>query len=205
MSYKYLFKYILVGESGVGKSCLLLQFTDRRFEPIHDLTIGVEFGARIIKVGDTNVKLQCWDSAGQEAFRSITRSYYRNASVALLVFDITRKETFDKLETWVNEVRSSNSKNTIIMLVGNKSDLHYKRRVSEKEAKTFAEKHNMVYMETSAKNGRGVHDVFKTSAEKFYTQIRDGITEISEINGIKFIQAKKDAREREQLCSCIIS
>eukprot|EP01119_Soliformovum_irregulare_P010009 TRINITY_DN2424_c0_g1_i1.p1 TRINITY_DN2424_c0_g1~~TRINITY_DN2424_c0_g1_i1.p1 ORF type:complete len:133 (-),score=4.38 TRINITY_DN2424_c0_g1_i1:463-861(-) len=90
MSYDYLFKYIIIGDSGVGKSCLLLQFTDKRFQPAHDLTIGVEFGSRMISIDGKQVKLQIWDTAGQESFRSITRSYYRGAAGALLVYDITR-------------------------------------------------------------------------------------------------------------------
>jgi hypothetical protein len=92
MSYAYLFKYIIIGDTGVGKSCLLLQFTDKRFQPVHDLTIGVEFGARMISIDGKQIKLQIWDTAGQESFRSITRSYYRGAAGALLVYDITRRE-----------------------------------------------------------------------------------------------------------------
>ncbi|GLJ17848.1 hypothetical protein SUGI_0312120 [Cryptomeria japonica] len=90
MAYAYLFKYIIIGDTGVGKSCLLLQFTDKRFQPVHDLTIGVEFGARMIMIDNKPIKLQIWDTAGQESFRSITRSYYRGAAGALLVYDITR-------------------------------------------------------------------------------------------------------------------
>ncbi|KJH41389.1 Ras family protein [Dictyocaulus viviparus] len=90
MSYAYLFKYIIIGDTGVGKSCLLLQFTDKRFQPVHDLTIGVEFGARMVTIDGKQIKLQIWDTAGQESFRSITRSYYRGAAGALLVYDITR-------------------------------------------------------------------------------------------------------------------
>merc|ERR1712072_165860 len=103
MSYDYLFKYIIIGDTGVGKSCLLLQFTDRRFQPIHDLTIGVEFGARMITIDKKQIKLQIWDTAGQESFRSITRSYYRGAAGALLVYDITRRETFTHLTSWLEE------------------------------------------------------------------------------------------------------
>ena len=119
MSYSYLFKYIIIGDTGVGKSCLLLQFTDKRFQPVHDLTIGVEFGARMINIDQKQVynipyiqfflnyknqfqiKLQIWDTAGQESFRSITRSYYRGAAGALLVYDITRRDTFNHLTTWL--------------------------------------------------------------------------------------------------------
>merc|ERR1712118_348765 len=92
MSYAYLFKYIIIGDTGVGKSCLLLQFTDKRFRHDHDLTIGVEFGARMVTIDGKQIKLQIWDTAGQESFRSITRSYYRGAAGALLVYDITRRE-----------------------------------------------------------------------------------------------------------------
>merc|ERR1711908_147532 len=105
MSYAYLFKYIIIGDTGVGKSCLLLQFTDRRFQPIHDLTIGVEFGARMITIDKKQIKLQIWDTAGQESFRSITRSYYRGAAGALLVYDITRRETFNSLASWLDDAR----------------------------------------------------------------------------------------------------
>ena len=97
MSYSYLFKYIIIGDTGVGKSCLLLQFTDKRFRHDHDLTIGVEFGSRMIHLDDKDIKLQIWDTAGQESFRSITRSYYRGAACALLVYDITRRDTFTHL------------------------------------------------------------------------------------------------------------
>lgn len=92
-SYSYLFKYIIIGDTGVGKSCLLLQFTDKRFRTQHDLTIGVEFGARAVEINNETIKLQIWDTAGQESFKSITRSYYRGAAGALLVYDITRRET----------------------------------------------------------------------------------------------------------------
>ena len=154
MSYAFLFKYIIIGDTGVGKSCLLLQFTDKRFQPVHDLTIGVEFGARMINIDGKQVncllrtlplkwviqiKLQIWDTAGQESFRSITRSYYRGAAGALLVYDITRRDTFNHLTTWLGRVfllfevviltvslddaRQHSSSNMVIMLIGNKSDL----------------------------------------------------------------------------------
>lgn len=105
---------------GVGKSCLLLQFTDKRFQPVHDLTIGVEFGARMITIDGKQIKLQIWDTAGQEAFRSITRSYYRGAAGALLVYDITRRDTFNHLTTWLEDARQHSNSNMVIMLIGNK-------------------------------------------------------------------------------------
>mmetsp|Transcript_8362 Transcript_8362/g.10203 ORF Transcript_8362/g.10203 Transcript_8362/m.10203 type:complete len:128 (+) Transcript_8362:118-501(+) len=127
MSYAYLFKYIIIGDTGVGKSCLLLQFTDKRFRQQHDLTIGVEFGARTIQIMQKNVKLQIWDTAGQESFKSITRSYYRGAAGALLVYDITRRDTFTHLTRWLEEVKQNGNPDMAIMLIGNKSDLDARR------------------------------------------------------------------------------
>ena len=100
MTYAYLFKYIVIGDTGVGKSCPLLQFTDKRFQPVQDLTIGVEFGALMVNNDGKQIKLQIWDTAGQESFHSITRSYYRGAAGALLVYDISRCETFNHLTSW---------------------------------------------------------------------------------------------------------
>lgn len=122
-AFHYLFKFIVIGDSAVGKSCLLLQFTDQRFKGDHDLTIGVEFGARIINLQDKAVKLQIWDTAGQESFRSITRSYYRGAVVALLVFDVTKRETFETLDSWLRETRNNSNGTITIVLIGNKIDL----------------------------------------------------------------------------------
>jgi len=135
MSYTHLFKYIIIGPSGVGKSCLLLQFTDKRFHADHDLTIGVEFGARLITIDNQQIKLQIWDTAGQESFRSITRSYYRGAHGALLCYDITRRETFNHLKGWLAEVQEHSNKEMVIMLIGNKSDLEHKRAVTFEEGK----------------------------------------------------------------------
>eukprot|EP01057_Protomagalhaensia_wolfi_P003818 Protomagalhaensia_wolfi_Nauph_80__3817@NODE_3868_length_690_cov_155_470046_g735_i2_p1_GENE_NODE_3868_length_690_cov_155_470046_g735_i2NODE_3868_length_690_cov_155_470046_g735_i2_p1_ORF_typecomplete_len135_score26_28Ras/PF00071_22/6_3e48Roc/PF08477_13/4e25Arf/PF00025_21/1_1e15MMR_HSR1/PF01926_23/4_6e06Gtr1_RagA/PF04670_12/3_2e05AAA_22/PF13401_6/9_6e05Septin/PF00735_18/0_00018GTP_EFTU/PF00009_27/0_00089ATPase/PF06745_13/0_00062SRPRB/PF09439_10/0_0014FeoB_N/PF02421_18/0_0024TniB/PF05621_11/0_062Tni len=118
--YHYLFKYIIIGDTGVGKSCLLLQFTDKRFRSDHDLTIGVEFGARTVTIDGKQLKLQIWDTAGQESFRSITRSYYRGAAGALLVYDISRRETFNHLTKWLDEVRQNSNVNMTIVLIGNK-------------------------------------------------------------------------------------
>ena len=124
--YSYLFKYIIVGDSGCGKSCILLQYTNERFEPVHDLTIGVEFGTKVVTIPDTtppmSVKLQVWDTAGQESFRSITRSYYRNTAVAIVVFDITRRHTFEQIEKWLKDIYDLN-RTTTILIVGNKIDL----------------------------------------------------------------------------------
>jgi len=186
MSYSYLFKYIIIGDTGVGKSCLLLQFTDKRFQPVHDLTIGVEFGARMITIENKPIKLQIWDTAGQESFRSITRSYYRGAAGALLVYDITRRETFSHLTRWLEEARQNSHQNMVIMLIGNKSDLEHRRQVSREEGESFAQENGLVFLETSAKTAANVEDAFVRTAEKIYENIQSGTYDVNnEAYGVK--------------------
>ena len=110
----------------VGKSCILLQFTDNKFRHQHELTIGVEFGAKTIEIDSKLIKIQIWDTAGQEAFQSITRTYYKGAIGALLVYDITRKETFLHVQKWLEEVKNNSSRQIVVILIGNKKDLESK-------------------------------------------------------------------------------
>lgn len=187
MNYAYLFKYIIIGDTGVGKSCLLLQFTDKRFQPVHDLTIGVEFGARMITIDKQLIKLQIWDTAGQESFRSITRSYYRGAAGALLVYDITRRDTFNHLTQWLKEARQNSShQDMVIMLIGNKSDLDHRRQVTQKEGQQFAEQNGLIFLETSAKTAANVNEAFCATARKIYKNIENGTYDTTnEAHGIK--------------------
>ncbi|CAA6672392.1 unnamed protein product [Spirodela intermedia] len=188
MSYAYLFKYIIIGDTGVGKSCLLLQFTDKRFQPVHDLTIGVEFGARMITIDNKPIKLQIWDTAGQESFRSITRSYYRGAAGALLVYDITRRETFNHLASWLEDARQHANANMTIMLIGNKCDLAHRRAVSTEEGEQFAKENGLIFMEASAKTARMSRrqEAFIKTAATIYKKIQEGVFDISnESFGIK--------------------
>ncbi|EDO07253.1 Ras-related protein Rab-2A family protein [Babesia bovis T2Bo] len=184
-SYKYLFKYIIIGDTGVGKSCLLLRFTDKRFKPDHDLTIGVEFGTRLINVKGDTIKLQIWDTAGQESFRSITRSYYRGAAGALLVFDISRRSTFEHLTRWLDEVKDHGSPTMTIVLIGNKTDVN-KREVEYHEGKAFADENNLIYMETSAKGDYNVEEAFLTTATMIYDNVNRGMFDVdSGVYGVK--------------------
>ncbi|KAI9257537.1 ras family-domain-containing protein [Helicostylum pulchrum] len=187
-SYNYIIKYIIVGDSGVGKSCLLLQFTDKRFYAGRELTIGVEFGSRFITMNDgKQIKLQIWDTAGQESFRSITQSYYRGAAGALLVYDISRRETFEHVSTWLADVRKHANPHTTIVLVGNKCDLESKaRQVTYEEGEKFARDNDIpLFIETSAKSAENVEDVFHKTAEDVYEKINSGVFSPNETSGIR--------------------
>ncbi|CEP15562.1 hypothetical protein [Parasitella parasitica] len=154
--------------------------------PAHDLTIGVGFGTRFITVNDQPIKLQIWDTAGQESFRSITRSYYRGAAGALLVYDITRRDTFEHLPVWLEDVRRHANPNTVIMLIGNKSDLEKNRQVSREEAEKFAEENDLFFLETSAKSSDNVEKAFEQTAAEIQRKIQSGVIDMnSESNGVK--------------------
>jgi len=186
MSYSYLFKYIIIGDTGVGKSCLLLQFIDKRFRPKHEVTIGVEFGARMISLDSKNIKLQIWDTAGQESFQSITRSYYRAAAGALLVYDITRRETFTNLSKWLEEAKTHGNPYMTFMLIGNKCDRENERVVSFEEGERFARDNNLVFLETSAKTALNVEEAFLQTAKSIYEKIQTKEIDLKKENiGIK--------------------
>ena len=164
-AYAYLFKFIIIGDSNVGKSCLMIRFTDEKFKHDNDPTIGVEFGSKSTTINEQNLKLQIWDTAGQESFRSITRSYFRGAIGAMLVFDITNRESFQNIENWVEETRTCASSNIVIIIIGNKSDLSATREVTAEEATDFAKNKGLIYIETSAKTSQNVDKCFETVAE----------------------------------------
>jgi Ras-related protein Rab-2A len=168
-------KYIVVGNGGVGKSCLLLRYTENKFEPMHDLTIGVEFGTKTINMGNYTTRLQIWDTAGQEAFKSIISSYFRGAVGGLLVFDITKRDSFEAIRGWMNMVKEKSHTPITLLLVGNKYDLQESRTVTKEEAQEFAQKNNMVYIETSTKTGHNVNEVFTKLTSSIIEKIKVGL------------------------------
>ena len=163
--YDFLFKSIVVGDGGVGKTALTLRFSKGFFTEDYKMTIGVDFHVKTIMIetedeGSLRVKLQIWDTGGQERFSSIRPMYYRGSLGALLIFDLTSYESFEHLPQWIEEVRSNIKNDVPFLLVGNKSDLLNERAISPEEINSFTEKFNLYYMETSAKTGEGVGDCF---------------------------------------------
>lgn len=232
-SWDYIAKLVCIGDSGTGKSSLVIRLCEGRFSPHHDVTIGVEFGSRIVPVGPPNhqppklkpsisrdpsantiegapsdepiqsssgglpeppkakkkevvkpvkqrhMKLSLWDTAGQETYKSVTRSYFRGASGALLVFDISRRPTFTHVKDWLSDLRAIAEPDIVVILVGNKSDLaqgeENKREVTVAEAQEWARKNGVLeYVETSAKSGEGVEAAFSRVAERIYENIEAG-------------------------------
>ncbi|KAJ0443374.1 putative small GTP-binding protein [Helianthus annuus] len=164
----YLFKIVLIGDSAVGKSNLLARFARDEFYPNSKSTIGVEFQTQKIEVKGKEIKAQIWDTAGQERFRAVTSAYYRGAVGALLVYDISRRQTFDSIGRWLNELHTHSDMNVVSILVGNKSDLKDAREVSTEEGKMLAESEGLFFMETSALDSSNVTAAFETVVKEIY-------------------------------------
>jgi len=161
------FKLLLIGDSGTGKSSLLVRFTDDIFELENAATIGVDFKVKILTVGGKNVKLTIWDTAGQERFRTLTSSYYRGAHGVIFVYDVTKRESFANLETWFNELETyATSKDIVKMVIGNKIDEEAKRMVDKKEGEAIARKYSTLFIEASAKTRSGVEYAFEELVQK---------------------------------------
>ncbi|XP_049852068.1 ras-related protein rab-11.1-like [Schistocerca gregaria] len=170
-TYDYLFKIVLVGDSGVGKSNLLSRFTKGEFYEDTKSTIGVEFAVKSLKIESKVIKAQIWDTAGQERYRAITSAYYRSAVGAMLVYDISKKETFDNIERWLTELRQHTDSNVTLMLVGNKLDLKHLREVNEDRAKSYAEENGLHLVETSAKDNMAVEYAFQKLVTEIYCDV----------------------------------
>ncbi|KAI3526169.1 hypothetical protein L1887_05412 [Cichorium endivia] len=166
--YDYLFKIVLIGDSGVGKSNILSRFTRNEFCLESKSTIGVEFASKTLEVDGKTIKAQIWDTAGQERYRAITSAYYRGAVGALLVYDITKRPTFENLQRWLRELREHADANIVLMMAGNKSDLKHLRAVAEQEGQSLAEKEGLSFLETSALESYNIEKAFHTVLTDIY-------------------------------------
>ncbi|KAH0631484.1 hypothetical protein JD844_005823 [Phrynosoma platyrhinos] len=202
----FLFKFLVIGSAGTGKSCLLHQFIENKFKQDSNHTIGVEFGSKVVNVGGKTVKLQIWDTAGQERFRSVTRSYYRGAAGALLVYDITSRETYNALTNWLTDARTLASPNIVIILCGNKKDLDADREVTFLEASRFAQENELMFLETSALTGENVEEAFlkcartilnKIESERMGSGIQYGDASLRQLRQPRGTQA-----QARQQCNC---
>ncbi|PSS10009.1 Ras-related protein [Actinidia chinensis var. chinensis] len=164
----YVFKIVLIGDSAVGKSQLLTRFARNEFNLDSKATIGVEFQTKTLVIDHKTVKAQIWDTAGQERYRAVTSAYYRGSVGAMLVYDITKRQSFDHMARWLDELRAHADKNIVIMLVGNKSDLGTLRDVPTDDAKEFAQRENLFFMETSALEATNVETAFLTILTEIY-------------------------------------
>ncbi|EAY22132.1 Ras family protein [Trichomonas vaginalis G3] len=173
------FKFVLVGDSAVGKTAMCKMFCEKKFNENQPQTIGLEFGTRIVQVENVRVKLQIWDTAGQERFYSITRAYFRSSAAVFLVYDVTNRDSFSRLGQWVEDAMQLSPPTAIKVLVGNKTDLAQNRAVSTAEAQDFATQHGLKFFETSALSGDYIDDAFIKTAQDVYKQILAGTIELN--------------------------
>ncbi|EKE39000.1 Rab family GTPase [Entamoeba histolytica HM-1:IMSS-B] len=163
----------MIGDSGVGKSCLLLRFSDDVFSDTYITTIGVDFKIKTLKINGRDIKLQIWDTAGQERFRTITSSYYRGAHGIIVVYDVTDVQSFNHIRQWLNEIEGNASPNVVKMLIGNKADKDATKAVSTEQAAEFAKQEGMKFFETSAKQSINVEAAFLELAQDIKNQMKE--------------------------------
>jgi len=200
-THDHLLKLLLVGDTGVGKTCLLMSFTSEEFDPDTRSTIGVDLKVKIVHVRGKKIKLTIWDTAGQERFRTLTSAYYRGAQGVILVYDVTRKETFDNIREWLKEVDIFTTKENVIkVLVGNKIDLDKSRKVNREEASEFARDNQMLFFEASAKTKTGVQDAFIELVEK----ILDSPMLLEEKNDNVMNNNNQSQQSSNSKCACNI-
>ncbi|KAH0795519.1 small GTP-binding protein [Histomonas meleagridis] len=174
VEYKHNFKFIVIGSSGVGKTSILKRLIDDEFSTENVSTIGVEYMSTVLEIDGQPVKLQIWDTAGQEKFRSIAKSYFRHSVGVILVYDITDRKSFDELSLWLNDVHALCDPNAAITMIGNKLDLASQRVVSTSEAQSFATTHQLTYIETSARGGDNVTEAFNRAAKMVFDRAEAG-------------------------------
>ncbi|KAI0819049.1 ras-domain-containing protein [Irpex lacteus] len=219
VAWHYVLKFIITGDAAVGKSSLLVRLTDQRFLANPDPTLGVEFGSKLITIPEENkvVKLQCWDTAGTESFRSITRSYYRGAAGCLLVYDVTNRQSFIHARSWLKDVREHADPHLTCILVGNKVDLcsdaegadadqsvsasqestsgrpRRKREVTTDEAELWAKEEGLLFVEASAKSGANVEFAFEEATRDILRKVHGGVFDDERSPGVKLSQPRNDS------------
>jgi len=201
--YDYLFKLLLIGDSGVGKSCLLLRFADNTFTDSFISTIGVDFKIRTLDIDGKRVKLQIWDTAGQERFRTITSSYYRGAHGIIVVYDVTDRVSFNNVKQWLGEIDRYACQSVNKLLLGNKADLAEKRTVQTSEGKDFADSLGVQFLETSAKTSNNVEEAFTTMTRQIKNRLDSANTVATSASKSSNIKVSTN-KEKKKKGGCII-
>ena len=208
-NYDLIFKIVLIGDSGVGKTNILSRYINNEFSLATQSTVGVEFGSKIIKKNGKVIKLQIWDTAGQERYKSITSAYYKGSKGAFVVYDITRKTTYDNIDKWIGELKTNGSEDVLIMLVGNKSDLEDKREVITEEVEKKAQEQKLAFCETSALNGKNVEYAFENLINEILKKVeKEKINEAKQLSESKAItletadknQNEKNSKKKKKCC-----
>jgi len=196
--YDHLFKLLIVGESGVGKTCLLLQFTEGYITTNHLTTIGIDFKIKIVNLEDKQIKLQIWDTAGQERFRTITKTYYRGAHGIILTYDVTDENSFKNIRNWVKQIEQNAQSNVCKVLVGNKCDRE-DRKISYDEGAKLASEFNMQFFETSAKSNYNVNETFTfLSKDILNSTMKETSSNPNTVNVIK--NGREDKKDKKKKC-----
>ena len=210
INFHYLLKYVIIGDSGVGKSNILLQYINGKFNEDFKATVGVEFGAKNIEINGRIYRIQIWDTAGQENFRSIARAYYKNSICACIVYDITSRNSFNSVQSWIDDCTKQTPKSILLLLIGNKNDLNDRREVQYEEGAEFAKKRNMIFLETSAKTGNNIDNIFERSVKQIDQNILDNKYDLDNENcGIRkglrtesFVLSVEKSKEKKKKKCC---
>ena len=205
--YTMLFKIVIIGDTYVGKTNILSRYISNEFDPNSNSTIGVELTTKTYNFDNNDVKVQIWDTAGQEKYRSITSSYYKGAQGCLLVYDITKKKSFDNIDKWYSELKSNSDEKIYTMLLGNKSDLEENREVSIDEAEKKAKNFNIAFMETSAYNGNNINKAFNELINNVYQNNKHAFNQeikvILKDKGVEIPQENNEENKKDSNWCCI--
>lgn len=192
-----IFKLIIIGDSTTGKTNILSRYLNNKFEKISKSTIGVELGNKTFNIKNNIVNCQIWDTAGQERYRSMTKAYYKGALGALIVYDITKKTTFESVENWLTDLKNSADQKISVILIGNKNDLEEEREVTIEEGEMKAKEFGIAFLETSALNGTNIEKAFKTLVEEVYNKCHKEFESVTDVEIMKGKVINLDESEKE--------
>ena len=205
--YDMIFKIVIVGDSGVGKTNILLRYLKNEFDTQTKATVGVEFGTKKTRIENSSIKAQIWDTAGQERYRAITSAYYKGAHGALVVYDITRKSSFDSVEKWLSDLKNNGEEKMVIMVIGNKCDMETSRAVPIEEGEGKAQRNGVAFLETSALNATNVEKAFDGLINKLYVAFKqdfenDEEEDLGENPHANTIEIGTDKMKKEKKTCC---